>query len=233
MAFILSCITFVVFLFCLYKISKEDHIFIRKGITPEHVFNYAFIAGIFGLFIARLMFVITNFSPQFLNPLVFLAFPRFPGLSLAGGVLGGFLGLLLVSLSRSRKLPLGRMADFFSLALLCALPVGFLGNVFTTPRNEIFLAVLLPVVFTTFAVFFMKFLYPMLIRGALKESAITETFLICFCIIFLFTDIAKSQGAILSRLNVENIGVSIILFVTLLLFIYREVLGKQARAKRK
>ena len=63
---------FIVFLFCLFVLSKDDFLFLKKNITLEQVFNIAFVAGLVGLFVARSFYVIFNFAPGFVNPLVFL-----------------------------------------------------------------------------------------------------------------------------------------------------------------
>lgn len=88
----------------------------------EKVFNLAFLTGLSGLFFSRLLYVILFFKPVFLNPLAFLLFPYFPGLSLGGGLLGG--SLTLIFLLRGKKYPDGRLFDFFILAFSVSLMVG-------------------------------------------------------------------------------------------------------------
>lgn len=111
---------FIIFLFCLYTISKDDFVFLRKNITLEHIFNLAFIIGVVGIFSARIVYVAFHFSPNFLNPLVFLVIPYFPGLSFIGAIMGTIIYLFFYT--RSQKLPFAHVLDCFSLAILAALP---------------------------------------------------------------------------------------------------------------
>jgi len=63
-----------IFLFTLYCFVRDDYILFRKNISIERIFNIAFL--LFGAFLvsARFFYVVFNFSPKFLNPLVFLVF---------------------------------------------------------------------------------------------------------------------------------------------------------------
>jgi hypothetical protein len=113
---------FLVFLFTLFALCRDDFVLFRKNIDMEKVFNLAFIIGIVGLFFSRFFYVVFNFKPIFLNPLAFSLFPYFPGLSLPGGLLGA--SLCLAFLLRGKKYPEGRMFDFFILAFSIALLIG-------------------------------------------------------------------------------------------------------------
>lgn len=113
---------FFIFLFALYLLTRDDFVFIRKDVSLEKVFNMAFTTFAASILGARILYVILNPSSNFFNPLVFLLFPYFPGLSLVGGVGGGV--LFLVFLCKYQKLPMGRLLDFFSISFLSALPMG-------------------------------------------------------------------------------------------------------------
>ena len=113
---------FFVFLFTLFGLSKDDFVLFRKNVDTEKIFNTAFMVGIWGLFCARLFFVILNFRPIYLNLLAFVLFPYFPGLSLPGGLLGG--SILLIFLLKGKKYPEGRIFDFFIASFLGALCIG-------------------------------------------------------------------------------------------------------------
>ena len=116
---------FVIFLFCLHFLARDDFIFLRKNITMEKIFNLAFLLAFVGLFSSRLAFVLLDFHTIYFNPLVFFIFPYFPGLSLAGGMLGS-VGFLLYFASL-QKLPFQKLFDFFSLSFLSAVSTGSLG----------------------------------------------------------------------------------------------------------
>src|SRR5438270_6523068 len=118
MQFIVLIILFCFFiaLFCIYLLSRDDFILLRKNITLEQVFNYAFVSLAVGILSARIVYVLLHPSLRYLNPLVFLIFPYFPGLSTIGGVIGVMIFLLAVS--RKKKIPKGRLYDIFSLSFL-------------------------------------------------------------------------------------------------------------------
>lgn len=109
-----------IFLFFVFALAKEDFVLFRKNIALEKVFNFALLAISVSLFFARLIYVGFHFAPGFLHPLVFFIFPYFPGLSQAGGILGGMLFVLFFA--EKSKLPMGRVFDIFSLSFLGTLP---------------------------------------------------------------------------------------------------------------
>jgi hypothetical protein len=113
---------FLVFLFTLFALCRDDFVLFRKNIDMEKVFNLAFLIGLIGLFFSRLFYVVFYFKPVYLNPLAFSLFPYFPGLSLPGGLLGA--SLCLAFLLRGKKYPEGRLFDFFILAFSIALLLG-------------------------------------------------------------------------------------------------------------
>src|SRR3989344_7996860 len=115
-----------IFLYCVYVLTNDDFIFLRRDVTLEKLFNLIFISGLTGLFVARFFY---GFSAKgiFANPLVFLLFPYFPGLSLLGGVVGIGVYLLFSMKRRENPLPLGRICDIFSIAFLISLSIGFVG----------------------------------------------------------------------------------------------------------
>ena len=132
----LILISFLVYLFVLYKLSREDYVFIRKNITPEQIFNYAFLSGLSGFIFSHVIFVLSNTKLQGINLLDLVLFLKFPGLSLTGGIVGGLIFMIL--LSTNRKIPLGRLLDIFSLSILCTLPIGIILHAFIQSSNKLF-----------------------------------------------------------------------------------------------
>ncbi len=116
----------IIFLFSLYVFSKDDFVLLRKNVTQNTIFDFAFLTGIVGLFFSRLVYVLSHFSPLFLNPLVFFVIPYFPGLSFAGLLLGGAATVYLLAIRK--KVPVGRVFDIFSFALLITSTISFLEN---------------------------------------------------------------------------------------------------------
>lgn len=122
MQYVILLISLFIFLFTLFALSREDFVLFRRNVDMEKVFNIAFLTVGIGLFFARLVFVMLYFKPVYLNPLAFVLFPYFPGLSLAGGLLGASIGLAV--LLRGKKYPEGRLFDFFILSFTVALLAG-------------------------------------------------------------------------------------------------------------
>ncbi|HEX7042451.1 MAG TPA: prolipoprotein diacylglyceryl transferase family protein [Patescibacteria group bacterium] len=118
-------ISFFVFLLVIYLLSREDFVFMRKNITLESIFDMAFINGVFALLFARIIFVAFHFKMTYLNPLVFLIVPYFPGLSISGVVIGSFLFILWFS--KIRKIPVWHVMDIFSVGFFYAFSISLFG----------------------------------------------------------------------------------------------------------
>ena len=227
----LILISFLVYLFVLYKLSREDYVFIRKNITPEQIFNYAFLSGLSGFIFSHVIFVLSNTKLQGINLLDLVLFLKFPGLSLTGGIVGGLIFMIL--LSTNRKIPLGRLLDIFSLSILCTLPIGIILHAFIQSSNKLFFEFLIALIYIAFAIFFIRFLYPMLIRGALNEGIICKLFLVSYSCISLFTVIAEKRNTIFTNFSLEHIILVVILFISLGFFIFNDLFTRSVRGGKK
>ncbi|MDP2649635.1 MAG: prolipoprotein diacylglyceryl transferase, partial [bacterium] len=116
-----------IFLYCVYVLANDDFIFLRRDVTMEKLFNMIFLGAFISLFGSRLFYGFFHAKGILVNPLVFLLIPYFPGLSLLGGVVGAGVYFLFLAKRKENSLPLGRISDFFSIAFLISLPIGFLG----------------------------------------------------------------------------------------------------------
>ncbi len=117
---IIICLLF--FLYWIFILAKDDFILLRKNVTLEHLFNLTFITLIIGIIFARIFYVLGHLNPKYLDPLVLILFPYFPGLSLIGGIVGGVSFIAFRSLKR--RIPFGRIFDIFSLSFFFVVPVG-------------------------------------------------------------------------------------------------------------
>ena len=113
---ILLAFTFLVFLFVFYVLAKDDFIFIRRNITLEQLFDTIFLGLPFILLLSRVTYIALHPKWIYINPLVFLALPYFPGLFLGGGIIGAI--LFIYFFTRKKKIPTLRFADEVSLAFL-------------------------------------------------------------------------------------------------------------------
>lgn len=114
-----------IFLYVIFAFAHDDFILLRKNISLEHLFNITFIDILVSLFTARVLFIAEHFNPVYFQPLVFFLFPYFPGLSLLGGVIGGY--LYLTYSTYRRKMPLPRVSDVFCLAFFISSSLGMVG----------------------------------------------------------------------------------------------------------
>lgn len=171
-------LSFIVYLFVLHILSREDWVLMRKNVTLEQLFNIAILTCIAGLFFARVFFIAFNPNWKYLNLLVFFWVPYFPGLSLSGGILGAVLFLLYYA--KLKKFPFERVADLLSTVLLVAFPIGLLGSLFLK-EHPLLPVIIGELVFYPILFFIMlKLVQPAVVRGEVKDG--TSTFLIIMSI---------------------------------------------------
>lgn len=221
-------VCFFVFLFCLYLLCRDDFVFLRKDVSTEKVFNVAIAVILFSILLSRILYVVINPSPNFLNPLVFLLFPYFPGLTLTGGVVGG--ALVSFFLYKKHKIPAGRMFDFLSFSLLAAFPIGFLGFILSAEgRANYIVFTSLGIVYGALFVVFLKFLLPLLLKGKLREGTVGLIFLISFSAISLVENFIGSLGRAF-YFTIEDFILIFVLIVSLVFLIKQE--GVLTRVKK-
>lgn len=194
-----------VFLYTVYVLARDDFIFLRKDLTMERIFNIIFLGSISCLFFARFLYGLTYARNDFLNPFVFLLFPYYPGLSLAGSLIGAGLVFLLLKKRQKNPLPLGRLADFFSIAFLIALPIGLLGYFMFSDEGLSFIRTTsMAVVYLSLFALFLRFLFSKLLGGKIQEGTITLIFLICFSLINLISNAIPTKSLIDYFKHFEN-----------------------------
>ncbi|MBI2074880.1 MAG: hypothetical protein HYT83_03545 [Candidatus Levybacteria bacterium] len=207
-----------IFLFCLYTLSRDDFILIRKNVSQERVFNIMFIALLVSLFFARLVFVFFNYDSKFLNPLVFLLFPYFPGLSLVGALLGG--AFFIAYYASSKKLPIGRLLDLFTITFLCCLPFGLFFIWLSSLASKkpvtsfILIAVVIYVMLGGLSIRIFQ-------KARLKDISITFLFFSIFSIVSIFLNILGRIGKG-NLFNGEDVLLLVVFLISLALFIRQE-----------
>lgn len=221
--FIVLIICFVLFLFRLYHVANDDYVLAKKNTTLDEVFNSAFVTGFVSLLFARFFYVVFNFDPLFLNPLAFLIFPYFPGLSLLGGVVGGILALYLYG--RAKKFPIGRVFDFFTVSFTFVMPFGLIGYFLLSGDFSVGGLVKL-ILFTIIAVFANLYLQPKASTLEIRDGSISILFLIFFSLTMLLTN-AIDQTGIQNFINrKENFLYLGFLLLGVLLIVKQEMRGK-------
>lgn len=219
MFFFTLVVCFFIFLYCLYKFTKDDYQFIRKNISPEHIFDIVFVVVWIALFFARLIFFLEH-SLQDKDLLTSFFSVRNGGFSLSGGILGGSLSLLLIG--RYRKVPLGRMFDFFSLALLFALPIGFTGYALYLKSNISLLYGAIGLLYLVLLILFMRFLYPRVMNRSIREGNLSLYFLLVFSLLSLFTAALRLDKSYLAIISINTFILVCYFFICLTILLKRE-----------
>lgn len=216
----------LVFLYSLYRLTKDDYVFIRKGISLEQSFDIAFISLWISLFFSRLLHVLfnqkegTNFFIQFLSI-------NDGGFSLSGAIIGGLIALFFIG--KYKRVPLGRLSDFLSLSFLYAIPVGFLASALVVNRSELLSVLMNVVLYFLLMIFFVQFLYPRLMSRTLKEGTLAILFLMSFSLISLLTALLTSFRDLHTYINIYNIITFCLFLFSIVLFIKENPFSKNRR----
>ncbi len=96
----------------------------RYGIEPSKVWDLAFGLLIFGVLGSRVLFILQEL-PYYLKHTNELFSPQFEGLTSFGGILAGF--VVIVVWSRRHRVPIGAVLDMFAVPFLIAHAVGRIG----------------------------------------------------------------------------------------------------------
>lgn len=221
--FLLTLFCFFIFLFFVYFLAKDDFVIIRKDISLDRVFSLAILTGLFSLFFARLAFAVLNLHSDFINPLVFLAIPYYPGLLFMGGVAGGALFVYIYSIIK--KVQVGRLFDLFTMAFIGVLPIGLFFNLFLVHGKDFKVNGIMLISSVFICVFFSKLIFPFSTKGEIKDGSLGFIFLLILSFISfstnLFLDIKN-----FSFLNPVNVFTLIVFFTSLILLINQEVMNK-------
>jgi len=218
-----------IFLYCVYLLANDDFIFLRRDVTMERIFNVILIGALISLFFARLFYGGFHAKNILSNPFVFLLFPYFPGLSLLGGVIGTGAVFLYLTTRKKNQLPLGRLSDFFSIAFLITLPIGFLGYFMFADGLPVVEAGSLVISYLVLFIIFLRFFLPSLLNGKLKEGTITFMFLICFSIISLISNAYPKIDLLSFIKNPENLILIVVFFTSVVFLIKQESLLRKTK----
>ncbi len=220
---LIQIICFLIFLYNIYYFSHEDFVITRKDIPMEKIFNIAFLAGFMFLFFSRFFYVLFNPLSHFINLIGFIAYPYLPGLSLIGAMAAT--PLFLSFYFRTKKLPIGKMLDLFSISFLGVLPLGFLLMfVRQFAKTDLIFNVLFISSFILLIVF-KKIIYKFAESGEIKDGSPTLILISIFSLIYflvkLFTNLENFVF-----FQIENIFLFITIFSSIVLLINHEIMDK-------
>jgi len=232
--FLILSVCLFIFLYCIYTLSNDDFIFLRRDVTLEKIFNIIFTGSLVSLFTARLFYGFSYGKTDFLNPFIFALFPYFPGLSLVGAIVGAGAYLVFLKTRSKNLLPSERIADFISISFLIALPVGFIGILLFSGGKEMLMLGLQALLYFVLFIIFLNFFLPRLLYKKIKEGTITLLFLIFFALInFVFSALSAVNPTECLR-NFENVVLILIFVVALgLLFKHEQILKIIKFGKKK
>ncbi len=209
----------LIFLFFLYKLTGDDHVFIRKNISIEHMYDIAFNTIWVSLLVSRIVFFL--FDKQISGNFFVAFFTTWGGLSLSGAIASAI--AFLYFLGKYKKIPLGRLYDFLALSLLCGLPLGYLSIAFLRWQQKMMIPYLIcSVIYIIAAVLFKRFLYPRLLNRTLKEGSITIYFFFLFSVVSLGTSLVNWGKPFVSFITASNIMYLGILLLAIILLIKQE-----------
>src|SRR3989344_4638147 len=213
-------ICLVLFLYRIYHLANDDYVLLTKNITLEDIFNAVFVCSLVSLLFSRFFYVFMNPNPVFLNPLGFLLFPYFPGLSITGAILGGALALFLFC--KKKKIPRARVFDFFSISFIFVLPFGFIGYFllsqdFTTGNIIKFILYCLILVASNI------YLYPKASTLEIKDGTISALFLVFFSLISLLGVAIDHPGISYFISHRENFILLLILILSIGIILKQEI----------
>lgn len=215
-------VSFIVFLFAVYFFTHDDFVILRRDISKERIFNISFLTALFSLFSARVFYIFSHPNPVFFNLLGFLLFPYFPGLSLVGAIIGGFVFLFLFC--KLKKIPFERIFDFFSISFLISMPVGIVGSfglnlVKIANSQEIFLFLTVLIL-----LFFLKFILPKTLSGKIKDGSLGFLFMASFSVNLFIVSIFQTLNP-LQALR-DNLILIVIFILSISFLINKEFLKK-------
>lgn len=208
---------FFIFLFSIFTFSKEDFLLLRKNISLDDFFNLSFVIFFISLFFSRLIFVLENFNPLYLHPLVFLIFPYFPGLSFSGAIFFGF--LFFWFLLKRKKRPINRIFDIFSLSFA----ISFSFQLFVL---FLFNLLLKQFTFLIFAFLFLSFLTSVFIwlfqKNKLKDGSIGYLTIAILIISFLIGFFIQNIKLMFFQNKFEFFALILIMILSIFSFIKTE-----------
>jgi len=216
-------ICFLLFLYIIYYLSRDDFVLTRKDVPVVKVFSAVFLTLIIALFSARLIFVLSNPAPVLLNPLGFLAFYNYAGLSLIGAIAGA--EIFIYFYCQYQKMPVGKIFDLFILAFIGVLPIGLIGN-FILSFGKVELIENLLFIFSLFLLLlFGKIIYPFSAKGEIKDGSLGFIFVALFSLLYFLTKLFLNIKDF-SFLNPENVLLLVMLFSSLILLLNQEIMDK-------
>jgi hypothetical protein len=218
---ILFC--FFLFLYVVYYLAKDDFVLTRKDIPVARVFSLVFLTGLVALLSARFIFALAYPVSMLLNPLGFIAFYRYGGLSLIGAIAGA--EVFIYAYCRYKKMPMGKIFDIFTLAFIGVLPVGLILNFLISLGRVGVFNNLLFIFSILLLVLFGKVIYSFSAKGEIRDGSLGFIFISIFSLLFFLTKLFLNVRDFMF-LDPENALLLALLFSSLILLLNQEMMDK-------
>lgn len=180
-------ITFILFLFILFVLSKNDFMLLRKNISQVDLFNRSLLLVAGSIIFGRMFYILDKNMLSSFNPLKFLNFIEQPGVSLIGSFLGIF-ALSFLAYKDKKVIPKILDITFLSLTPFFVLNIFYIANL-----SVIFKAIVCSIVIGLFG-FLLKFHKDY----SLKDGSIFAVISIAICLTFFASELISKSNNLLS-----------------------------------
>lgn len=226
MNYLVGIICFLIFLYSLYILVKDDYVLIRKNLSLDQIFDFAIGGIIIGFIIAKILTVIFNLQIDKNIFIQFYSFNKFD-LSLTSFVFGCLISFYLIG--KRRKFPIGRLFDFLTLAFISSLPVGYLISVFIVNKNEIIYYFALGIIYIVLHFIFWRYIYLKMVSAKIKEGTICSLFFLVFSVVTFTADLVNNIILTSLKFDSDYILLACIFIVSL----YYLLINERRRILRK
>ncbi len=186
--------SFFIFLYTIYKLVKDDHVFFRRNIKLEQFFDYTFIVTVISWIFLQIIYVDRK---EYITYVILIS------------------AILLLTIAKYKRIPLGRFFDFFTISFLSAIPLWYLLLGFLVNSTEKFIYFLSSILYFLMAIFFMKVLYPKVMSRTFKEGSISVLFLMMYSFFSLLVSVFHIFFNKVNIFSVGNIIIVLMLFASM------------------
>lgn len=183
--------SFFIFLYTIFKLVKDDHVFFRRNIKLDHFFDYSFVAIFANWFF--LHFVAHNKNEQLTFSILITS-------------------IMLFLIAKYKRIPLGRFFDFFTISFLSAATFWlFLQGVIGSDMQR-YLYFAKAFIYLLVAIYFKKKLFPRIMSRSIREGSLSVFFIVFYSSFSIATSVFS---ALYERTNIISVE-SVILVLMLL-----------------
>lgn len=206
-------ILFIVSLFILYELSKNDFVLLRKNVSLTQMFDYSFFTFLGGLVFSRLLYILDSQKFYYLHPINFLHIAHLPGLSAIGFFLGCAVTLFVIFY---RKKVIRRVFDIFFSSVF---PIFIFIILFMrTPRSLFFV----PIILVLICIVLFSFMIHSLRNYSLKDGSVALIFFISVAVFTIGYSFIVKRVELIAHLSFLQIISTIVAAVSVVLLLINQ-----------